>query len=95
MIDVTTHIPALLEKLADQFTCTREEDLTTDPSIDPPDALDVLAFSRRRHAIEYIATQNRDNAVPVGEIAEYIAAIENDCPIDAPLLRSAPACTSA
>lgn len=83
MIDANTHIPALLEKLADPFRRTREEDITTEPTIDPADALNVLSFARRRYAIEHLAAQDRDNAIPVREIAEYIAAEENDCPIEA------------
>lgn len=66
----------------DAHQCRTRED-TTDPTIDLADALDVLAFSRRRHAIEYIVTQDHDDSIPVGEIAEYITAEENDCPIEA------------
>lgn len=43
----------------------------------------MLAFSRSRHALEYIDTQDHGNAAPVGEIAEYIAAEESDCLIEA------------
>lgn len=72
-------VPSILDKIKHRFARTREEN-DTDRHIDPANALNVLAFARRRRAIEYIATQ--EGTISVGELAEYIAAAENDCTIN-------------
>lgn len=49
--------------------------------IDHSDAMDILASERRRWAIEYLADQSPDDVVTVSDLAEAVAAKENDCTV--------------
>jgi hypothetical protein len=47
--------------------------------LDPETTFDILRNSRRRHAIEHLFDAD-SGTVSIGELAEHIAAIENDIP---------------
>lgn len=76
---ITPTIPSILDRIRYRVTHTRNEG----PAIDPADAFNVLSSGRRRHAIKYIATQDHDDSILIGDLAGFIAVQENDCSIDA------------
>lgn len=73
-------VPSILNKIKHRFARSHEENDDTGSHIDSADAINALSFERRRRAVEYIATQ--EGTISVGELAEYIAAAENDCTIN-------------
>lgn len=54
-----------------------------DTDIDHSEALPILADGRRRYAIEYLASNPIGERVPLSDLADVVAALENDCSIDA------------
>lgn len=42
----------------------------------------ILSSDRRRWAIEYLADQPADSTVTVSDLAEFVAARENDCTVE-------------
>jgi len=50
--------------------------------IDHSDAMDILSSGRRRWAIEVLADHPPDSTVPVSDLAEEVAARENDCSVE-------------
>lgn len=53
------------------------EHSTNQTGVPPETAFDLLRNGRRRHAITYVH-ETGDDAVTIGDLAEQIAAIEND-----------------
>lgn len=59
---------------------TRARD-TPHTDIDHSDALNILSSERHRLALEYLSDQPPNDPVSVSDLAEYVAAGENDCSI--------------
>lgn len=47
----------------------------------PSDATDTLSCTRRRWAVEYLPNQPADTTVTISDLAEHVAARENDCTV--------------
>lgn len=75
-----------LNKLISRITRTREhhasQSPSTDTDIDHSKVLSILADDRRRYALEYIAAQPVGKSVSLSDLAEVVAARENDCSIE-------------
>lgn len=59
------------------------------PKPDPPDtpishqtAIDIMACARRRQAIEILAGKPADASISISDLAEHVAALENDCSVE-------------
>ncbi|THE66717.1 hypothetical protein D8Y22_00915 [Salinadaptatus halalkaliphilus] len=52
------------------------DDGTDSPDIDPTTMFDVLSNERRQHALRYLS--HKPAAVPLGDVAEYIAVHEGE-----------------
>ncbi|WP_449406672.1 DUF7344 domain-containing protein [Natronorubrum thiooxidans] len=50
--------------------------------IDHSEVLTILSSDRRRWAIEYLAEQPPNDVVTVSDLAEEVAARENDCTVN-------------
>lgn len=68
-----------LTKLVDIITRTRHSSQPAET--DHTEALDVLASDRRRYIIEYLADQHPGETMSTSDLAEYVAARENECEI--------------
>jgi len=58
---------------------------TSQPQVTPIDhneVLSILSSDRRRWAVEYLADQSADSTVTVSDLAEFVAARENDCTVE-------------
>ena len=76
-----------LNKIISRITRARESHTTQSPStdtdIDHSKVLHILADDRRRYALEYLAAQPTGETVSLSDLAEVVAARENDCSIQA------------
>ena len=61
----------------------RTDHIPSDTDINYSEALHILADDRRRHAIEYLASNPTGLQVPLSDLANVVAAQENDCSIEA------------
>lgn len=62
----------------DHLTETREGVTATSPELPLDTLLEVAQNKRRRRILQYLPAE--DGAVEIGELAEYLAALEYDCP---------------
>lgn len=68
---------ATLARTRDHLRSQKEE-----TEIPPGDALDALAFERRRLIIEYLVEDRTGDVVDVSDVAEFVASRENGCSVE-------------
>lgn len=76
-------IDRLHSLLARIYDTHRAGSHSTDTDIDHTEVLHILADDRRRYALEYLAAQPTGKTVSLSDLAEVVAARENDCSIEA------------
>ena len=68
-----------INRIRDIVTNHSHESQTHITDIDHAEVITLLSSERRRHTIEFLANQPADETVPVSDIAEGVAALENNC----------------